>query len=161
MSTQGMTFRKGEALGKLDKLGIDEFCDRIASGDSYTEIGRELEISTATISNWLAIDPERAARAREANIESARISEEQAFQILSDPKMPVDRARELASHLRWRARVRNPRQYGDKLEIDQTTKVTNVSDSDLDAQMQAINKKLAELDAAAKAPLAAPGGGDA
>lgn len=152
---------RATAMRALDELGIDEFCDRIINGDSQTKIAQTVGVGIASIAKWLALDPERSARARDAMQSGADTHAEKAEIVLMDKTMDVARARELASHYRWLARVRNPKQYGDKLEIDQTTKVTNASDSELDAQMQAINKKLSELDAAAKAPLAAPGGDDA
>jgi hypothetical protein len=148
------------AQAALDAHGIEAFIDDILDGLSYADIAQKLGIGKSSVFRWIAIDPARSARTREALTQSAQSEDEKAVAYLtgSDGNKHSDAIRrELAAHCRWRARVRNPKEYGDKLEIDSTSKVINASDSELDAQMQAINKKLAELDAAAKAPLAQTG----
>ncbi|MCY1243810.1 hypothetical protein D9M72_568450 [compost metagenome] len=45
------------------------------------------------------------------------------------------KARELASHFRWKASKANPREYGEKLEIDQKTTITDLTEEQLDAKL--------------------------
>jgi hypothetical protein len=48
----------------------------------------------------------------------------------------VARARELAQHYRWRARVRNPSTHGDKVQVDH--RINMPADDMTDAQLEAI-----------------------
>ena len=115
--------KKGEAAAKLDALGIDALCERLASGESQSEIAASLGIDEGSIRNWLAADSPRSARAREARRQSAMAEDEKALKVLEDlPNDPttgqVAKAREIASHRRWRAKVRDPESYGDRATID-------------------------------------------
>lgn len=107
-----------EGQDKLDALGIDAFCDRICSGESQTSIAQSLGVGFATLSRWIAADPERSARVREARISAARAYEELAEQGLRDAIDPFElsKAKELAHHYRWKSAKSDPRQYGDKVQ---------------------------------------------
>lgn len=128
----------------LDRYGIDELCNDIIDGKSYSQICLKLEISKASVVNWLAADSDRSARAKEALRLSAQTEDDKAESVLLDMKMDTQRARELAFHYRWRARVRNPKDYGEKVQIDQTTHVVNLSEEEILRQREAIQKKLTE-----------------
>lgn len=106
------------ATEKLDQLGVDALCDRICAGESQTAIARDLGIGVATLSKWIAAEPERSARVREARISAARSFDEMAEDELRRAEDPfgLAKARELASHYRWKASKANPREYGDKVQ---------------------------------------------
>jgi hypothetical protein len=103
---------------KLDALGIDALCDRIASGVSLTALAESLEISRYAMSSWIAADETRSARAREARIIAASAYADLALAAIKDAPDPFEltRARELASHYRWQASKASPQEYGDKVE---------------------------------------------
>lgn len=128
---------KGDKLAACDALGIDALCEKLIAGDSQTKIAKDIGVSIATLCNWIAGDPERSARAREARIAAARSFDEMAEQVLVDASDPfgLAKARELASHYRWKASKSNPREYGDKIEIDQRTTITDLTEEQLDAKL--------------------------
>jgi len=98
---------------------IDRVCDRLKAGEYQIAIARSLGTGVSTLWDWINADPERSARARDARIASASAESDLALQVLEDAKDPFElaRAREIAQHRRWRARVADPRTYGDKLEL--------------------------------------------
>jgi transposase len=133
-------------VSKLDDLGIDAFCDAVIDGKSYRKIAAELGISNSFIVKWLAADSERSARARAARILTAQDADEQALEVLQDTEIDPARAREIASHLRWRAKVVNPREYGEKLQIDGKMEVNTLTDAQIEARALAIRSRLAAAD---------------
>ena len=105
----------------LDALGIDGLCDLIEDGESYRGIAKAMGFTKASLRNWLAADPVRSARALESRRISADDCDEAAYAAIEaigdDATLAtVTRQRELASHLRWRARCRDPRRYAEKLD---------------------------------------------
>jgi hypothetical protein len=71
---------------------------------------------------WIDADPGRRSRVDVAREAAADFCDREAERILRDLKpdstaAEIARARELAQHLRWRARVRNPSGYGDKVTV--------------------------------------------
>jgi len=111
------TRKASPAKNRLETLGITEICDAIVNGKSMTQIAKEAGVSIGTLIVWLAGDPERSARAREARAQSARYWDERAAQVIEKARnqLALGKARELAHHYRWRAAKIAPREYGDKL----------------------------------------------
>ena len=73
----------------------------------------------STFHNY-SIRNEHRARVRDALEISAQTYEEKAEIVLLDAEAStyeIQRARELAHHYRWKASKRNPRKYGDKLDM--------------------------------------------
>lgn len=104
----------------LDDLGIDAVCELIEADMSYQAIADLLGLSVGSLANWLSADPERFARARASRQTSAAACDDKAERVLVElPRdatpAQVARARELAQHYRWRAKSRDPQQYGDKV----------------------------------------------
>ena len=68
---------------------------------------------------------------------SGQAFEERAEQELRSARTPFQlaKARELAAHWRWRAKAVNPRQYGERVDMNTTMTVREVSDSELIAKM--------------------------
>lgn len=144
------------ATEKLDQLGVDALCDRICAGESQTAIARDLDIGVATLCRWIAADVERSARVREARISAARSFDDLAeYELRSAADtFELAKARELASHYRWKASKADPRGYGEKIEIDQKTTLTDLTE-------EQINAKLAKLlESSAEAGDAPPTGGE-
>lgn len=84
---------------------LDDVCERIAAGESYREIAAEYGKTHGALSLWLAAEPNRSARAREAAGMAARFWDEEAeagIRAATDV-LTLGKARELAQHLRWRA----------------------------------------------------------
>ena len=126
-----------KATETIDALGVDALCDRLCAGESQTAIAGSLGVGIATLSRWIAADPDRSARVREARIAAARTFDEMAEAELraAADLFGLAKARELASHYRWKASKSNPREYGDKLEIDQRTTITDLTEEQLDAKL--------------------------
>lgn len=125
------------ATETIDALGVDALCDRLCAGESQTAIAESLGVGIATLSRWIAADPERSARVREARIAAARTFDEMAESELRSATDPfgLAKARELASHYRWKASKSNPREYGEKIEIDQKTTLTDLTEDQINARL--------------------------
>lgn len=109
----------GEAAAALIVYGIDKVCERIADGVSYARIAKEAGVSIGSLSTWIAVDPERSARAREVRIATARLWDEKAEKVVrqATDALSLAKAKELAHHYRWRASKIAPRDYGDKVAL--------------------------------------------
>lgn len=136
------------AQDKLDAAGLDAICSHFKEGMGYGEISRKYGVGQARLFDWLAAVPERSARARAARSEAAASYEEQAARGIEEARDPFElaKAKELAYHLRWRASKVNPREYGEKLDVTQTTTVRDVSDEALASKLE----KFGMADIAAK-----------
>lgn len=120
--------KKGEQRSRLEMIGDDAFCERVVKGESVGEIADSLDMARQTVWNWIEADVGRSARVRKCLESSAHAYDEMACQVLKDLKSDstqadVSRARELASHYRWRASKRNPKTYGDKLDLNHSGKI--------------------------------------
>ena len=126
-----------DPTARLDAFGVDAMCEQICAGVSQTEIAKKLRVGIATLCRWIAADLERSARVREARISAARTFDEKAELVLKGAKnvFQLAKARELASHYRWKASKFSPRDFGDKLEIEQRTTITDLTDEQLDAKL--------------------------
>jgi hypothetical protein len=114
-----MAKRPSPSQDKLDAIGTEGICSKIAEGTSYREIASEYGVGLGRLAAWIEADTERSracARAREI---AATAFDEKALEEIRDAKDPFElaRAREVASHLRWRAKAANPRRYGEKLAV--------------------------------------------
>jgi hypothetical protein len=138
------------AVKKLDVFGIDAVVAELIAGNSLTGIAKAQTVGVASLISWIEADAERAALAREARAQSAKIWDEKAeyvLQIAGDP-FELAKARELASHYRWRAKAVAPRDYGEKVTNEHTgagggpitlaaVDLTGLSDAEL-VQMQTL-----------------------
>lgn len=126
------------ALQRMEALGIDAICARIQQGASQGSIADSLKVDRADFSRWLSSDAQRSARVREARSLSALHWDEQAERVLLDASeerpLSLAKARELASHYRWRAKCYAPKVYGDKVGLEH------------DVSVNAIRQVLDELD---------------
>lgn len=88
----------------------------LIDGKSYRDIAEHFGVSLGTVHNFTSKD-EHSARVREARMISASTFDDKAEEVLRDETLEFARARELASHYRWRASKRKPKEYGDKLDV--------------------------------------------
>lgn len=113
---------KQTAQLKVDAFGLDALCESISEGETLTAISKSLEVSIGTLLTWVDAVPERSARVREARIATARLWDEKATQCIENApdEFELKRAKELAHHYRWRASKIAPREYGDRIEVENT-----------------------------------------
>lgn len=135
------------ATDKINAIGIDAICVMIEQDMHYTQIAASIGVSQPLLSEWIAADPDRSARAKESRQKSANacdIKAETALMAIGDEAKAgeIARQRELASHYRWRAKVRNPREYGDKLNLDADVTVKTMTDEQLDSRISALVDKI-------------------
>ena len=112
--------RAAESRTKLDKLGVDEIIEMITEdGSSLRGIANEVGVSIAALLNWIAAEPDRSARVREARAGMAKLWDEKAEDMLrqAEDEFGLKKAKELAHHYRWRASKTAPKEYGDQVEV--------------------------------------------
>ena len=113
----------------------------IAEGDNYALISKKFNCSVSTFGIWIDASDERSKAVARAMQHASFKFIQQAEDVLIDAKTNVEvtRARELANHLRWKARAYNPRVFGDKQQIEMTGTVRT------EASSAEVDKRLAEL----------------
>lgn len=108
-------------ISVLDYFGVEWLCDQIQDGNTLTAAAAEAGVPRSTLLRWVAADPVRSARVREARQQAGAAWDDLAEQGLKDAKTPhqLAIARELAHHYRWRARAIDP-QYKEKVQQEHT-----------------------------------------
>lgn len=148
-----MALKRETANDKLDKIGIDAICDLIEEDKSYKVIADELGVKKPTLLAWIQEDADRSARAKTALENSARFNDDAALQAIQAlqpgaTSAEIAKARELAQHYRWRARVRSPKVYGEKMTLsgDPENPLQGISDDQLEARLSTLLSKQAAID---------------
>lgn len=103
----------------LVKKDIDAIIDRIGDGENLILIARDYNLSVSGILKILTKEDYKSLY-EGALIASAHTYADKGEQVLKDAerdKVEIIRARELAQHYRWMAGKRNPRKYGDKIDV--------------------------------------------
>lgn len=131
----------------------DAICERIADGESLRSVCRDEQMpSKATVFRWLVEFPDfetKYAHAREAQADAlvdeiVGIADEEAVTIKSKDGEEVavvfDQTAVARNKLRvaarqWTAEKLRPKKYGPKLEIDQRTTLTDLTEEQLDARI--------------------------
>lgn len=144
--------KRGEQSSKLEILGIDGVCDRIEKGNSIGQIADSMGIPRRTAWNWIDADMARSARVRESLKKSATEYDDKAERVLAalkpkSTKAEIARARELAQHYRWRASKRNPKDYGEKIDLNHSGEV-KLTDEQLDNRLTQLLRKTGIAEAA-------------
>jgi hypothetical protein len=109
------------AQDALDDFGIEAVCDLLSEGAGFRGIARCVGVGVGSVLLWLDRNPGHSARALGARKVTAVLWDEQAEQVLREApsdREEIMRAKELAQHFRWRASKINPREYGDKLDVN-------------------------------------------
>ena len=148
-----VSVKPGEAEAILNAFGLETLCDRLVSGETQTSICKSLGITKGSLSRWVSLDAERQARVHEARIASAEAFDELAEVAIRNAKNPLAlaKAREIAHHYRWRSSKVDPRRYGEKLQVDQTNTIINLSDEEIERRRQKIIDDLAANEVSSKA----------
>ena len=126
----------------IESLGLDAICEELVGGKSIAQIGRDLGVSSQALLVWMRATPERLARIAEAKEDASMAYDDLALRALED--MPIEeiaRAREVAQHYRWRAKVHNPNRYGDKSSLTVTAKVEQIDVQAIEAELRVLHAK--------------------
>ena len=96
------------------------------AGIGYRAICLKHGVGLQTLVTWVSADAERSRVCAQAREQSARQCDEQAEEELRTAADPFElqRARELATHLRWRAKTRDPKGFGDRVAVDAKIEVS-------------------------------------
>ena len=119
------------AQAKLDEFGLDAVCAAIANGESLTSISSRVGVSKGTFLTWANADFDRSARINDSRRVTSWHWDELAEEELrhAPPTSEgIAKARELASHFRWRASKIDIR-YGDKTHLQNLDKHGNPADA--------------------------------
>ena len=112
--------RIAEHRSRLDAVGEDEIYHAILDGQTLMGIAEAHGVTHGALLDWISRDDARAARMVIARQISAWWCDDRALhrvQTAAD-EFDLQKAREEAIHLRWRASKIAPRVYGDKLQVD-------------------------------------------
>lgn len=119
------------AQDKVTAYGLDQVCEDIANTVPLTNIAQKIGVADGTLLTWMD-RPENSARTKEARRVTAKLWEERAEQVLLNAgkgmtrkgktapallNFELSRAKELAHHYRWRAKMIAPREYGDGVTL--------------------------------------------
>ena len=104
---------------KLDGR-LDEILDLFADGETFRGVARIVGVSTRTLNKYLTQKDhvEQYYAVLQESSDSYASMAEEALRNSPADKIEIQRARELAHHYRWMASKRNPKRYGDKLDVD-------------------------------------------
>lgn len=122
----------------ISGLTLDDVLDRIAGGESVTNIASSIGAHKTSLIRWLST-PERVDAYQIALQESADslIDKAEMAILAADDNVSVARARELANHYRHVAKARNPRRWGDKQQIEMSGElgIRELSDDQINAKL--------------------------
>lgn len=133
--------------------GIGDLCEFIVSGESLAAFAVLKGVAYNTVLNWINAEPQRAA-------DYARAREDRAdfvFDQLDEVSNKAQRARTAVAvaglrlksdNIKWKLGRMNPKKYGDKIEIDQRTTLTDLTEEQLDARLAALEAKRRAAEAA-------------
>lgn len=113
----------------MAELNIDAICEDIISGLSYRAIAAKYGTNYTAVFKFVS-DENHSARVTHARLLSGDIYADKAEQVLieADGTMTeVTRAKELASHYRWKASKVNPKTFGDKVDVTSAGKALPTS----------------------------------
>jgi hypothetical protein len=131
---------------------IEEVIELILSGKSNHDIANFYQQPYTTFRNFINNEA-HSARVREAKQDAAESYSDLAEKVIREAeKDPIEmtRARELASHYRWKASKYAPKKFGDKVSLEHTgadggaiktqnIDLTKLSDSELSILSKAIS----------------------
>lgn len=105
---------------------LDDILDMFRDGYTFRAVCSKFGVSSRTMNKFLSL-PENKDQYYAVLQESADAYVDKAEEVLLTApadKNELYRARELAQHYRWLASKRNPKRFGDRLEVDQKTEAT-------------------------------------
>lgn len=125
---------------KIELFGFDRILDLIEDGETQRDIAGKIGVDRRQLRTWISAVEDRRLAVQAAIEDSASTEDQRALQVLQE--LPADatpaqiaQARELASHYRWRAKVRNQKVYGEKQELTIKEPASAMTDEALDAEI--------------------------
>lgn len=115
-----MVKKKRKKSVEIVKFNIDKVCEMFIEGLKWKDIADHFNMPVSTLHYKVSANPEYFARAKEAREISAESYADKAEQVLimaESNGVEIQRARELAQHYRWMAGKRNPKKYGDRVDV--------------------------------------------
>lgn len=119
-----------------------DILEQIADGAQVNQAIAEAGFTRGMIRAYLANTPGARAAWDDAREQSADSFMEQALEVANNPTDDAAHARTRIDTLKWAARIRNPRTYSDKAQLD-----VNVRTVDLTRIIEAANARLAAAQA--------------
>jgi len=148
---------------RLDAIGIEVICEKVAECVTLQRIADEVGISKGSLIAWLAKYSDQYARARDAQAD--KLAEDilaiadkggvepvmvNGVPLMIDGKLvmavsnaAVQQARLRVDARKWLAGKMSPKKYGDRLNLDADVKVTEIPD-------EKVTERILELQAKAK-----------
>ena len=126
-------------------LSTEEVIDFVEAGESLSSISTRLGVSRRSLCRWMRAEGAWQAYL-DARQDAAEAYDEMALQVLrdaGDTKEEIARAREMASHYRWRAKSLNQQTYGDRQSIEVKTDISQMTDEQVYARAAALEAKRA------------------
>lgn len=124
--TKPTTIRAADGNATFAGLGEDEIIHRIEDGETLAAIAASVRRARSKLTEWLQADDDRRERSARARMSAASAWDEKAEQTIATAKTPLAlaKARELAQHYRWRASKINPKQYGERQQVEHSGGLT-------------------------------------
>jgi hypothetical protein len=116
-----------QARRKCEAFGTDAMVEAITAGAPYRLLAGQIGVSVSALWDWIAADPARKQRCEQARANAAVSFDEMAEHVLltaPGTAPEIMRANYVAQHYRWRAKVVNPKVYGDKAEVQHTHRLS-------------------------------------
>ena len=126
------------------KAAQDVICERIADGESLRAICQANDMPSVTLAkHWLRDDASFAAQYARAREDQADHYAEEIIAI-ADTEEDAAKARVRVDARKWVASKLKPKKYGDKLDLNHSGGIEQLSDEEIDRR---IARALAELQA--------------
>jgi len=112
--------RSSKSKAKFAGVSEDEIIHRIEDGEALASIAASVGRARSKLTEWLQADDGRRERSARARASAAGAWDEKAEQTIATAKtrLALAKARELAQHYRWRASKINPKQYGERQQVE-------------------------------------------
>ena len=123
----------------------EHILDRVERGESLRTISEEIGFNRRSLCRWLK-ENDAWQGYLDARMEAAEACDEEAFRVLAtavETKAGISKAREMASHLRWRAKALNKGVYGEHQTIDVKSEISEMTDEQIKARIAALEAKRA------------------
>jgi len=119
-TTKPTTKRTTDGKATFAELDEDEIIRRIEDGEALVAIAASVGRARSKLTEWLQADEARRERSARARVSAAGAWDEKAERVLvkAGTTLALAKARELAQHYRWRASKINPKQYGERQQVE-------------------------------------------
>lgn len=125
--------------------GIAELCEFIVSGESLASFAKKKDVAYNTVLHWINADATRVAHYAQAREDRADFVFDQLDQVSvkaqrAKTTVQVNGLRLMSDNIKWKLARMSPKKYGEKIEIDQRTTYTDLTDEQLDAKLALIER---------------------